>query len=108
MTTRSVRSETSTLVTVASGAALDEVHEAFDVLVRTSGVRPIIVRLGNHPAPELTDWHHAAVIDGIVPRYLNNAVASLRLSSLPAIGWWREPSTEGLLELADLVDRLIL
>lgn len=108
MSVQSWRSETSTLVAVASGAALEEVHGAFEKLVRSSGVRPIIVTFGNDPAPVRTGRNQAYVLDGLVPRYLNNAVASLRLSSLPAIGWWREPSTEGILELADLVDRLIL
>lgn len=102
------RSESSTLVAIASGAGLEEVHAAFEVLVRTSGVRPIVVTLGTDPEPVRTDRNRAAVFAGLLPRYLNNAVASLRVSSLPAIGWWRELSTEGLLELGELVDRLIL
>lgn len=108
MRSPSFSSESSTLVAIASGAALEEVHAAFEVLVRTSGVRPIVVTLGTHPEPGRTDRNRTAVFDGLVPRYLNNAVASLRVSSLPAIGWWRELSTEGLLELSELVDRLIL
>jgi len=104
----SSRSESSTLVAIAPRAGLDAVHEAFETLVRTSGVRPIVVTLGQHPEPVRTERDRTTVIEGLVPRYLNNAVASLRLSSLPAVGWWREPATEGLLELGDLVDRLIL
>lgn len=108
MRLHSSRSKTSTLVAIASGQALEDVHLALETLVRTSGVRPIVVTLGAHPEPVRTERNRTAVIDGLIPRYLNNAVASLRLSSLPAIGWWREASTEGLLELAELVDRLIL
>ena len=108
MKTPSVRSESSTLVVVSSAAALEEVHTAVETLVRTSGVRPIVVTLGEDPEPTLIRRDRMAVIQGLVPRYLNNAVASLRLSSLPAVGWWREPSTEGLLEFGELVDRVVL
>jgi len=104
----SSRSDTSTLVALASGAALEDVHVALETLVRTSGVRPIVVSLGQQRQPVRSERNGTAVIEGLVPRYLNNTVASLRLSSLPAIGWWREPSTDGLLELGELVDRLIL
>ena len=108
MKIQSSRAETSTLVAIASGAALNEVHGALDTLVLTSGVRPIVVTFGAHTEPIRTMRNRTAVFEGLVPRYLNNAVASLRLSSLPAVAWWREPSTEGLLELGDLVDRLVL
>lgn len=108
MTTPSLRAETSTVVAVASGAALDEVHSALETLVRSSGVRPVVVTLGDDPEPRRSDRGGTIVIDGLVPRYLNNAVASFRLSSLPAVAWWREPSSDGLEELADLVDRVVL
>ena len=44
----------------------------------------------------------------LAPRYLNNAVAALRLSSLPALVWWRGGSLDALDDLADLADRLVL
>lgn len=103
-----VRAEASTLVVVTSGSAGEEVHAVLDTLVRTSGVRPVVVTLGAEAAPQRSDRDGTTVIEGLVPRYLNNAVASLRLSSLPAIAWWREPRTDGLMELADLIDRLVL
>lgn len=102
------RAEASTVVVVAGGSALDEVHDALEILVRTAGVRPILLTLGDQTEPRRSDRNGVTVIEGLVPRYLNNAVASLRLSSLPAIGWWRAPSTGGLTELADLVDRIVL
>ena len=51
---------------------------------------------------------NAIAIAGLAPRYLNNAVAALRLSSLPAVVWWRGGSVEALDDLAGLADRLIL
>ena len=51
---------------------------------------------------------NAIAIAGLAPRYLNNAVAALRLSSLPAVVWWRGGSIEALDGLANLADRLVL
>ena len=67
-----------------------------------------MVTFGTHPEPVRTQRDRTVVLEGLVPHYLNNAVASLRLSSLPAIGWWRASSREGLVELCTLVDRLVL
>ena len=39
---------------------------------------------------------------------MDNAVAALRLSSLPAVVWWRGGSSDALGDLADLADRLVL
>ena len=108
MSTGRIRAETATVIAVASSDARHEVYEALDTLVRTAGVRPAVLTLGTDTEPQRTDRGGTTVIDGLVSRYLNNAVASLRLSSLPAVAWWREPSPEGLTELADLVDRLVL
>ena len=108
MSTRSTRAETATVIAVASGGARHEVYAALDTLVHTAGIRPAVLTLGHETEPQRTDRGGTTVIDGLVTRYLNNAVASLRLSSLPAVAWWREPSPEGLTELADLVDRLVL
>ena len=40
--------------------------------------------------------------------YLNNAVAALRLSSLPTAVWWRGGNPEMLEGVANLADRMIL
>ena len=65
-------------------------------LVRTSGVRPIVVTLGD---ASRTGPNRSAIARSsrraACRRYLNNAVASLRLSSLPAIGWWRDAVDRG-------------
>ena len=92
MSTRSTRAETATVIAVASGGARHEVYAALDTLVHTAGIRPAVLTLGHETEPQRTDRGGTTVIDGLVTRYLNNAVASLRLSSLPAVAWWREPS----------------
>jgi hypothetical protein len=51
---------------------------------------------------------HTVALEGLRPGYLNNAVAALRLSSLPTLVWWRGGQTEDIQGLATLADRLVL
>jgi glucose-6-phosphate dehydrogenase assembly protein OpcA len=51
---------------------------------------------------------HAIAVTGLKPTYLNNAVAALRLSNLPAVVWWRGGSLESLDDLVDLADRFVM
>jgi glucose-6-phosphate dehydrogenase assembly protein OpcA len=47
-------------------------------------------------------------VEGLSAKYVDNAVAWLRLSSLPALVWWRGGSADALERLAHLADRLVL
>jgi glucose-6-phosphate dehydrogenase assembly protein OpcA len=47
-------------------------------------------------------------LEGLRPDYLNNAVAALRLSSLPTLVWWRGGQIHDIQGLATLADRLVL
>ncbi|HJR58690.1 MAG TPA: OpcA/G6PD domain-containing protein [Vicinamibacterales bacterium] len=102
------RSLTATVVAVVSPERRDEVIETLTALSGVAGVRPIIVSLGDLPEPPRHEQDGAIVIDGLVLHYLNNAVASLRLSSLPTLAWWRTGEPGGLQALAMLVDRVVM
>jgi glucose-6-phosphate dehydrogenase assembly protein OpcA len=102
------RSLTATVVAVVSLEERDEVIETMTSLSRVAGVRPVVVALGDLPEPPRREENGAVVIDGLVLRYLNNAVASLRLSSLPTLAWWRAGGPDGLEGLATLVDRIVI
>lgn len=102
------RAETCTVVAIAPASTIEEVCATLETLARTSGVRPVLITLGGQREPTRSTRNGTIVIEGLVARYLNNAVASLRLSSLPALAWWRAESTSGLPELTDLVDRVVL
>jgi glucose-6-phosphate dehydrogenase assembly protein OpcA len=82
--------------------------EALSRLRQLAAVQPIVISLGSRGNAPREDHDGVVVFEQLLPRYVNNAVASLRLSSLPAMGWWRVPSTDPLRELAVLVDRLVL
>ena len=55
-----------------------------------------------HPRPDIV------AIEGLRPEYVNNAIAAVRLSSLPTVVWWRGGSPEGVDGVARLADRVVM
>jgi len=108
MSTPSARTLTATVVAVVSPDTKSGVVAALSSLSKASGVRPVIIVLGDAREAERREEDGAIVIDGLVPRYLDNAVASLRLSSLPTLVWWRAGDPGTLQDLAALVDRVVM
>lgn len=102
------RALTATVVAIVSPESREEACATLSALSHRAGVRPIIISLGQETEPPRKESDGAIVIDGLVPRYLDNAVASLRLSSLPAIAWWRAGEMSVLTALTRLVDRVVL
>jgi glucose-6-phosphate dehydrogenase assembly protein OpcA len=47
-------------------------------------------------------------LEGLRDAFINNAIAALRLPSLPALVWWRGGSLDQPEDLAELADRLVL
>ncbi len=105
---RASRALTATLVVVGSPARLRAAAEAIDALGQHGGVRAILVSEGSETSPAVRVSEHAILIEGLAPRFVDNAVAALRLSSLPAVVWWRGGTFESLEDLALLADRLVL
>jgi len=102
------RSLTATVVVVGTTTKLKEAADALEHLGGSSGVRAILISEGSLTSPAVRVSEHSVAITDLAPRYVDNAVAALRLSSLPAVVWWRGGSTEALGELAELADRLVL
>jgi hypothetical protein len=102
------RALTATVIVVGKPERLIDAADALEHLGEAGGVRAILISEGEHTAPTARVTEHAIAISGLAPRYLNNAVAALRLSSLPALVWWRGGSVEALDGLASLADRLVL
>src|SRR4051812_42064568 len=101
------RALTATVVVVGTVERLVAAADALEQLGEV-GVRAILISEGTHTAPIARVTENSIAIAGLSPRFLNNAVAALRLSSLPAAVWWRGGSVEALDDIADLADRLIL
>ena len=102
------RALTATVIVVGKPERLVAAADALEQLNESGGVRAILISEGEHTAPVARVTENAIAISGLAPRYLNNAVAALRLSSLPAMVWWRGGSVEALDDLANLADRLVL
>ena len=99
---------TGTLVAICATGQLDETRDTLRALHARGGVRPIAVTFGDAPQPPVREVDGVTVIDGLLPRYLDNVVAARRVSSLPAMAWWRGGDATVLASLAPLVDRLVL
>jgi glucose-6-phosphate dehydrogenase assembly protein OpcA len=97
----------ATVIVIGRPERLDEAAEALRGLSDAGSVRTILISEGTRATPASDAEGDAIFVSGLAPRYINNAVASLRLSSLPAVVWWRGGSTQALDGLANLADRLV-
>lgn len=100
------RALTATVVVVGPHARLAEAAQVVEQLTDV-GVRAILISYGTNPAPIVRVLDQTIALEGLRPDYLNNAVAALRLSSLPTVVWWRGGDPEMLSGMADLADRLV-
>jgi glucose-6-phosphate dehydrogenase assembly protein OpcA len=98
---------TATVVVVGPPERLTEAADALTQLSDIA-IRAILISYGDSATPVVRVAEHAVALDGLTPHYLNNAVAALRLSSLPTLVWWRGGAPELLDGLANLADRLVL
>lgn len=102
------RALTATVVVVGPRPLLREAADALERLTANAGVRVILISAGKNPSPSVRISEQAIALEGLRLDYLNNAVAALRLSSLPTVVWWRGEHPEVLGGLAALADRLVL
>lgn len=98
---------TSTVIAIVEPRSTAGVTETLSDL-SPLGVRPVIISLGGEPGTARREERGATVFEGLPPKYLDNAVASVRLSSLPTLVWWRADDLPLLERVAELVDRLVI
>jgi glucose-6-phosphate dehydrogenase assembly protein OpcA len=68
----------------------------------------MLISIGRKPRPTPRRAGETVALSGLSPTFVDNAVAALRLSSLPTIVWWRGGDPVILEELARLADRVLL
>ena len=102
------RALTATIVVVSPDERLAEATEALEAVGDRTGVRAILITVGESTQPKPRLVGNAVALPGLVPAYVNNAVAALRLSSLPTVVWWRGGACEILDDLAGLADHVVL
>jgi glucose-6-phosphate dehydrogenase assembly protein OpcA len=98
----------ATVVVTGSHARLVDAAAALEAGSTGGAVRAVLISAGDDPAPPARIVGHAVALEGLLPDFIDNAVAALRLSSLPTLVWWRGGSPETLRALAALADRLVL
>jgi glucose-6-phosphate dehydrogenase assembly protein OpcA len=99
------------IATVVIVSPRDRMREAADALTpstQSGGVRPILIVSDPDTAPSVRAASGGILLEGLKPEHLDNAVAALRLSSLPTLVWWRGGSPDVVPGLAALADRLVL
>lgn len=96
--------------TIVGAGPADRLSEAAHAIadLKGIGVRAVLISLGDNAAPVPRVSQQVVALDGLRAEYLNNAVAALRLSSLPTLVWWRGGAPANLDGLARLADRLVL
>jgi len=103
-----MRALVATVVAVGPIERLSGAAEALQSLGDAGTVRGILISDGTNPAPPARVAGNTVALPGLKSQYVNNAVAALRLSSLPTLVWWRGGRPEMLAELAELADRTVL
>jgi glucose-6-phosphate dehydrogenase assembly protein OpcA len=103
-----MRGLVATLVAVGPDDRLADATETLRALGDAGTVRGILISPGDNPSPSARVAGNTVWLPGIKSPYVNNAVAALRLSSLPTLVWWRGGSDDLLPGLADLADRIVL
>ena len=103
-----MRALVATVVAVGPVNRLGAAAEALQSLGDAGTVRGILISDGANPAPPARVAGNIVALHGLKPQYVNNAVAALRLSSLPTLVWWRGGRADTLEGLAELADRIVL
>jgi glucose-6-phosphate dehydrogenase assembly protein OpcA len=96
------------VVAIGPEDRLAEPAEALQELGDRFPVRAILISHGANAAPPVRIDGRTIALAGLKGPYVNNAVAALRLSSLPTLAWFRGGPPEMLGDLAQLADRLVL
>jgi glucose-6-phosphate dehydrogenase assembly protein OpcA len=103
-----MRALVATVVAVGPTDRLGGATEVLQSLADAGTVRGILISEGDNAEPPARVAGNTVALHGLKPRYVNNAVAALRLSSLPTLVWWRGGLADTLDGLADLADRIVL
>jgi glucose-6-phosphate dehydrogenase assembly protein OpcA len=101
------RAHTATLVVVGPVARLEEAEQTVAGLDEAGSVRSVLIPTDG-AAMSGTRLREDFTVRGVKPEYLNNAIAALRLSSLPTVIWWRGGQPDRLDGVAPLADRVVL
>jgi glucose-6-phosphate dehydrogenase assembly protein OpcA len=98
----------ATVIVIGGRDRVDEAADALDAVRDRGSVRRVLISEGTKTQASADEHETTIRLDALSPKYVDNAVAWLRLSSLPAVVWWRGGAPDVLDRLARLADRLVL
>jgi hypothetical protein len=99
---------TATVVAVGPQSRLVEAAGALKAHASAGAIRAILIASGDRSTPGVRVTSSEIALEGLRTEFINNAVAALRLPSLPALVWWRGGEPRHTEDLARLADRLVL
>lgn len=102
------RARTATLVAVGPRDRLTDVTATLAAGDGAGALHIVRIVTDGTGAPDGDERSDVVTIAGLRPEYVNNAIAAVRLSSLPTIVWWRGGRAEQLEGVATLADRVVL
>jgi glucose-6-phosphate dehydrogenase assembly protein OpcA len=102
------RARTATLVAVGPSDRLTDVSATLNAEDGAGALHVVRIITDGAGSPDGDERPDIVTIGGLRPEYVNNAIAGVRLSSLPTIVWWRGGRAEGLEGVASLADRVVL
>jgi glucose-6-phosphate dehydrogenase assembly protein OpcA len=102
------RALTATVVAVGPSDRLQDVVKPLQSLGNSGAIRGILIPQGSTAESGARVASNVVVLNGLPDNFIDNAVAALRLSSLPTVIWWRGGPTEVLANLIKLADRVLL
>ena len=102
------RALTATVVAVGPHERLTDAAATMRALAESGAVRAVLISQGGTPDPRAWVSGSVVALQGLRPSFVDNAVAALRLSSLPTLVWWRGGAEETLDGIAALADRVVL
>jgi glucose-6-phosphate dehydrogenase assembly protein OpcA len=102
------RALTATVVAVGPRDRLREVVGPLQQLGSSGAIRGILIPQGPAPESGAQVASNVVALNGLQDNFIDNAVAALRLSSLPTVIWWRGGPTDVLKNLIKLADRVVL
>jgi glucose-6-phosphate dehydrogenase assembly protein OpcA len=102
------RARVATLVAVGPPERLIEAARVLAEADQAGSLRCVLIPTEAGVALDVDATDDLATVEGVPPEYLNNAIAALRLSSLPTVIWWRGGRPDRLDGAALLADRVVL
>ena len=102
------RARMATVVAVGPPESLADVAETLGGGDRAGALHIVRIVIDGSSASIPEARPDVITIGDLRPEYVNNAIAAVRLSSLPTIVWWRGGRPEGLDGVTSLADRVVL